>query len=456
MKSWENTEYVSEDRKAKKSVTGFSRLEYILGFKECLGIAGKFIDQASFRFSDAYSVVKEVALSIEAQRHHFAKSRIDVSKLGYGSEEQKLEGYGSTKLETITKTAISGLRKWELIKPISVNTYSPLEGLRQIGRLCREGKIQEAKTSLYHYIIRKEHPFSPRRFLIRLRDYKPEKVLFTKPQLAEMPLQETGGIAYADDAFIEYLQTNSWAMTVMSDWGSYFELTDWFPETFIINNVKFRTRMLVLTKRIASLKEMEAIYSFEKEQSIEQSSTLVEEYSRKSNLNKYAVQSILKCAERLGLLKMTNSRVECGQELSENEMINKALIEKVWIIADADEYRGIISDASSIPPVDANNIFVLFHEEISLETFYERLYDGYVKSAEGKTYQTTWIHKVRKEVCKSLHINWIKFDQLLTKLCIKLGAPYVELAKVSIKAPADLKPFIFMGGIYHLIKVRKK
>lgn len=456
MKSWQNTEYVSEDTKAKRSVTGFSRLEYILGFKECEGIAGKFFDQPSFRFSDAYSVVKEVALSIEAQRHHYAKTRIDVSKLGYGSEERELEGYGPTKLKTITKTAISGLKKWELIKPISVNTYIPLEGLRQIGRLCREGKFDEAKTLLYHYIIRKEYPFSPRRFLVKLRDYKQVKVLFYKPQRAEIPLQENGGIAYIDDTFIEHLQTNSWAMTVMSDWGSYFGLIDWFPETFIINKVKFRTRMLVLTKRLASVKEMEDIYSFEREQGIEQPSTLIEQYSKKSNLNKYAVQSIFKCAERLGLFKVTDNRLECGEALRSHEIISRALSEKAWVIADSDEYRGIISDVSSIPPVGADHIFILFGEEIPLETFYEHLYDGYVKSVEGKTYEAAWIDKVRKEVCKSLHINRITFDQLLTKLCIKLGAPYVELTKVSIKPPSDLKPFIFVGQAYHMIKVRKK
>lgn len=446
-----------EKASVKKSVTGFSRLEYIFGIASVPGIIGKFCDQPVFRTEEAHRVVKEVAIGgIEAERRHYARTRVDVSRLGYRPGERDFEGYGATKLMTITKTAISGLSKWGLIERISSDEFRPLGTFRRIGELLRQDKVYEAKVLLYHHIIKKEDPFRPRRFLLGLRDYEVREISFKKPFGMKMSLEENGGIAYTDDAFIDHLHTNSWAITVMSDWGAFFDLVDWFPETFVINGKKRHCRMLVLTKRMSSLQELLDVHDFTGRSTITDFDVLVRRFSEEHDLNAYASKSILACAENIELLRVDNGKVKCGELPERNEIISKVLKEKGLIVLDGDEHRGVILRASSVLKEDPSQVYFLMDPTVTLETFRHALYASYFKATGGKTYEDAWIHTVRKLTCKSLHINSSEFDRLLTELYIKIGAPYIELAKVSLREPPDFKPFIYMKSRYHMIKVRKK
>lgn len=442
----------------KKSVTGFSRLQYVLA------IIAKTFEKPTFTFDEAYTEVKKTALSIEAERRLKTKTRIDVSRLGYGYllDEKLLEGYGKTKLQTITRMAISGMKKWKLIEPIGSNQFRPLHdelgGYKFIGKFYLEGNIKAAKNVLYQYLIQYEEPFKVSRFILPLRDYKGGKIIFKKPRYVEKVWHGTGGVAYTDNGFIKYLRTNPWSITIMSDWGKFFQLTEWFNDALNLDGVKCNCRLLLLTKRVSSVTELKEIYDFMASRKIEKKEVLLHDFQKKKSLTLYGAKSILSCALKVGLFKIYNGKVICHERmLKDKELIKRSLQRGALVVLESQSTSRVIFDAEHIYSVNGADIYLLFDEKIDENTFYDALYDSYVKAVEGKIYESALIDDVRKITCQSLMINRQAFDTLLRDLCVKVGPPYIELSKASIREKfLDLTSFKYFDNTYHMIKVRKK
>jgi len=434
---------ISRFSSERKSVSGFSRLEYVFS------IAQKMVEKTSFSIQEAHQAVKEAAVSIEAERRTSSRTRIDVSRLGEA-------GYGATGLEGITRSALSGMTKWRLIRKKSKEEYLCSEELVRLGRTIKDGDFESAKIQLLNSLFAHEDPFRPGRFLLGLRDYVCEKVTFGKPEepeYKESTWSGNGGIAFTDTRFTDYLNTNSWAISIMSDWGRFFGLSEWFPETFHFDGTKQFCRMLLLTKRMASIEELRQLSQFQRSEPRKSDLELSREFSKTFGLSLYASDCVCFVARKLGLLGMD---IDVPKELFNKEVVDRAVAPRGLVISDTENYRGVLTGMPSNP----SQTFVLLEEDFDLDHFQRVLYEEYVRATAGKTYESAYIHTVRKNVCTRLRISILRFDSLLTKCYKEIGPPYIELAKSSlgekIGLGLDLIPFKYLGAAYHLIRVRPR
>lgn len=422
---------------SKKSVLGFSRLDYILY------VCNWLADKPLFSFEDLYGIVKFAALEIESSRSYYARGRgrIDVVSRGFRKdirtldEMKKLQPYGPQKLIYVARNGcLRALLKWQLVAKVDKDSYRPLEAFKEIGRLLRGGKEKEAKRRLYHYLLRsrREPLFDPGTFLLGLRNYP-------------NTLQDERTITY-DKSMVDFFGTNPVSMDVLLDWASFFGFVDHFD---------FGKRKVVyLTDSVATLKELVRLMVFRKEQPNLTPIDCVNKLAAEMGLHRSASMSVLECAQRLGLFE--SEFEQHSSEEIEEKICESAKVRHGLVMSDLPETAGVV-DRFNPQVHHADRCYVILDRPVDTQDFHKVAYREYKRLATGLG-DYVWIHELRKAVSVAMLIRRKDFDEILLRLYQTLGPRSIQLLKMHSSVLASWKavreePLVFSGNVFHKIKI---
>jgi len=418
-------------------ISGFAKLEYLLGDEEVPGLLQKLNQYQSFSFDTFRNEYRIIATKLATQKEARGK---------YSKKEHKYE--------TVVKEALNILKKINLVGSVGEDLYVLSEDSRRIIEALKNGERDRAKQLLYHNLIAYIPQFRPSQFLLKLRDITHGDVASKKGEFVYAWFDE-GGVLFTNflsqkEKFIkEVFGTDGYGLKVRAYWASFFDHVAIFSSNLRNTQSEIRCYKIVLTKFIATLQEIVNVLEELSNEFLD-----IKALSKKYEWNPFYTYSITEIIRNLGVLDDGLKKNDNGLKES---VIRRSLEKGAWVVSEDPGYIGLIqeSDLSKVSKLKSDRVFIIMEPEISLERFYDTLYSGYMKITKGRLYQSVWIHELRAEVCHRLHISVRKFDKLLHELCQTLPPQCIELAKVSIKSPPDAYPFKYFGRHYYMIRVRK-
>jgi hypothetical protein len=445
------------------AVTGISHIEYILPI-------------ASYAFTEKKDTISiEEILSIVRNE---AIKREKEKALAIGKFWQDYEKKMAKKrsfLQGITTSLILAMKKWGLIKEIEPRrTFQVLSALFDIGNFNLIGDLERAKLYLYELILKskKEKPFEPLNFLMKIRDNKLEEIEAVIKrgdeeivEIFKVPYLE--GRVYNDNRFVcKVLETNFRSFDIMKDWGRFFELIDTYEEVPISidaknGKIEYPKYEVFLTKVVCTIDEAHKFLEFAKEKNVASITDFIDNFKK----SKYATISILHNLKALNLIEYKEGRIiasNSGLSIQKIEELVKAVFEgimlrKGFLVVDSPEDKAVLLEPSSRINVDPRYSLIMFNPSWSLTDFERTIKEFYDRLTGGMHYRYVWIPLLRKEVCRELRIHSSMFDSLLSKL--KDEKPEsIEFAKAAgnitrIMLKKFDKPFKYKGEIFRMMRI---
>lgn len=447
----------------RRSVSRFSPLQYILE------IATYSTDKESLSVIDVLEIIAQARKKIELERAERPFTRISLS---YAEEEDYWkQKYVKRRAEEVYRV----LRKWNLLDENGEVTNR----LKKIGEFYheylmsgKEDKLEISKNLLLDSILKsgKEEPFSPSRFLLKIRDHYLSR-LKVKCKTRNKKIIERiidineEGIAYATKDFVEkVINTNLVSFQVLRDWGKFFELTNWFrmrlrdPDVINVISPKFG---IYLTRQTCTLYEMIQASTFICSRKSMSPQELMQYMSHKNkkNYSLYVIKSILYGLEYLGLVKkeLGNYVFTAPIEISPRNMILLGLKKNCLILSEG-ERRGVVFKLEEkLIDEDPRKILFLFKPKIDLQKFYKGLKQVYSSLLTYRAQNFVYIPVLREETCKFLRITDNTFDRLL-KDCAHKYYDELEFVRAPqrfglLKEAKFGRPIILNDNAYYLIRI---
>ncbi len=446
-----------------KAVTGISHIEYILPIASYAFTEKKNV----LKIDDIFNIVRSEAIKREKEK------ALAIGKFwqDYDKKIAKKKNF----LQGITTSLILAMKKWGLMKETEPKgNFQVLQPLLIIGNLNSVGDLEKAKLYLYELILKskKEKPFEPLNFLMKIRDNVVEKIeaLFMKnaeEKVESFHVPRLEGRAYNDNLFVrKILGTNFRSFDIMKDWGRFFELLETYEEVPIsvdreYEKIKYPKYEVFLTKILCTVDEMYKFLEFTKESSSVSITDLMDNFKK----SKYAVISILHNLKVLNMIEYREGKIiasNIGLSIQNVEQLLKVIYEgirlkKGFLVVDSPEDKAVLLEFSHDINVDPSYLLVIFNSSWSLADFEKTVRDVYDNLTGGMHYRYVWIPLLRKEVCRELRIHGSMFDHLLSRL--KEEKPEnIEFAKAAGNITRKMltkfdKPFKFKGEIFRMLRI---
>jgi len=455
----------------KTSVTGFSRLVYILDMaKYCR-------NRNQVKGKELLEVVLKTAEELEEDW-----------MIKVGKRPGKKAG-------NIARTCVEALTKWGVLSKVQTGlaieetTYTPSKKLRIIGELVANGREEEAKHHLLDVVLTGgEEPFYPSRLWVPIRDYRIKiiQVMFGcrktgedgKKHIKTVPgptisFKEAEGIAYDDGIFVrDRVNTNFRAFDIMcgkGGWGEFFGIINNFPlETSVLESRLTREQItearkkyscstivvkrpalgVYLTVLLASFDELKrALLILEKNQSLS-----LEELALNLDKSTHAVECITNILYRLNLISKEGTKWKRSHE---GEITFRELFErskgKSVVISDSPRAMGVRKEFH--PDLDPKRCYVLMKAPMSLSIFEETVTEIYGKLVRDRFGYPVWIGDLQNSVCRVLRITKDVFQNFLLKLHEK-GTVNLHKAPILDERIAYKRlPIIHQGRAYYQVSI---
>jgi hypothetical protein len=380
---------------------------------------------------------------------------------------------------------LNTMRKWGLAESSQNRILPTQEGL-ELGRAYIQN-AERGRLLLYNTILKHESdiPFSPRNFLLKLRDYTTDKV---EPEPADKNLRDTfhkivdlkesiSGEAFDDKAFVRHVNTNYFSFDVMRDWAIYFEFINSaqlsHEEREYMSCVAglplYRPRYRIyLVSRISTFLESISVL-----QLIRESGSCTVEYVRdRFGSSRFTLDCVLHNLVWCGILTDRNgigfdqdllARLPDSPEEFSELLLARVLKlpERFFVFSDWPSKTGLIStirQASGIPPT---NMLVFGKPQIGEELFLRELKKAHLEVSNNDALRYAWIPAVRQLVCRRLRLSNHQFDAFLSesfrKRSVALGTGAGEIVRTIGKRGtgrkyADYAPLIYQGNPYTMVR----
>ncbi len=442
----------------KKSVSRFSNLEYILG------VAEKTLDKNFLSIDDVLEAIIEVRKEIELMRQRHVYPRVLLDK----AEDEKYWREKYYKHRAIELFNL--LKKWILVE----KDGRIRENLKTIGEAYvkyKESKDNKmlvlSKNLLLNAILKseREKPFAPSRFLIGIRNsFISELNVEVKVDGGEKEKKiikiNEEGIIYSN---VNFMNLNPVSLTVLRDWGKFFELTNWFHVRFKDLKVISPKYGMYLTRYMASINEIETVMQYLRDKNADSLNGILTHLSKLTghHYTNYMVESIVKVGEKLNIFSIKNNRVHLQQyEINTLQLLEKSLSSGCLVLLND---RKVAFNKEDLSSTDVNEkaTFVLVEPELSIDGFFERLKETFRSLIWDATQRFVYIPVLKEETCKNLRISDRIFEQFLLK-CLEAYFNKIEL----VRAPqrfgllrewkAKYVQPIFINNIpYYLIRIKE-
>lgn len=448
----------------KRSVSRFSPLDYILE------IAAYSTNKKMLDIVDILEIIAQVRKKIELKRAEHPFTRISLSLA------EKEDYWKQKYVKRRAKEVYGVLRKWKLLDENSGVTSK----FKKIGEFYqdylttrKEDKLEISKILLLDSILtsKKEEPFFPSRFLLKIRDHSLSQ-LTVKCKIRNNEITEKiidvneEGIAYATKDFVEkVVNTNLVSFQVLRDWGKFFELTNWFqvrlkdPNVTSVISPKFG---IYLTRQICTLYEIEQALTFfirNKKSAFPHELMQYMSHMNKKDYSLYVIKSLLSGLEQLGLVKEDSGKyIFTGPcEITPRNVILLGLKKNCLIISDGMQKGVIFKLEENLMSEDLHKILFLFKPKIDLQNFYNGLKQVYSLLLTDRTQNFVYIPVLREETCKLLRITDNTFDYLL-KECAHQYYNELEFVRAPqrfglLKEAKFGRPIILNDNAYYLIRI---
>lgn len=246
---------------------------------------------------------------------------------------------------------------------------------------------------------------------------------------------------------------NPISIDVITDWMNFFRYSNTFP----ISQSKGRKKdIIVLTKAVASLEEIQDFIAFSKGTSELPASNLLDEYCKQRNVNAFVGKSTLECVKQLEIPLTDKDRQLFGEVGDKKNLLKKALDSNLLSIF---EHENSARISKEVPETIPESTFVVTDFSLDFQDFYEVLYKE-TKRAITSSYGYAWVYDIRREVCKKTHIHSSTFDEYLKLIYRKYGPDVMETAAALADTLAAKKikevPLNIDGRPIHRIRLKRE
>lgn len=445
------------------SVTGFSRLEYVLAvaekcYEELAEGRTRQISQ-----DEVYDIVLRTASWMEKRWIR------EVGRRG-----------GKKAGQIIASKCLEALKKWNLI---GKKDNSISEKIVTIGKLLVEKKNEKlARRELLDAIFssRRDKPFHPSHLWVSIRN---SKVTFLKTTFRikgkkgniEGPMvrfEGEDGVAYDHEPFLKKVPTNFFALDIMRDWGEFFgvlnyypldrekiqtELKSWIDDYKKDNGYDIKLRWprygIYLTVILASVEELMKALILLRNRGELTFQQLVEELK----LNTYACNCIVQILHEIGLISVTQENVlSAVKDKISLQKLLEAGKEKALIISDGPEIYGIVTNKFDQLQyrLKREKTYFIIEPEIQLNDFKRIFTKNYAEAVKDRFGIPVWISELAFSVCKELRISRRLYDNFILKLYnmdyVNFYRSTTHLAGREYRAR---RPLYYQNTAYYLVSI---
>ncbi len=388
-------------RGSRESVPGMSRLQYVMGVLEDHG------HKVEVTFDEIFQTVKKIGFQIEYERIKMSGLHKDLTK------EEIKEKYEKQLKNLTRRDLIRLLKRWNILEPSDLlNHYRFVESSKNcISKILlakKEG--DENKQWLYLYslaLISGEFFIFPGKYSLTLRSSNTGSLYFEELQgrLGNVTIKRP---------------INPTSTRVITDWMELFGFSAKFPT---VKPDGKESELIISTKAVATLKEVTELKIFLEKRQSDQLIDILKEFATDKHLSPFEAKSLYQCVLKTGIIKTNNSLVS---ESKIGDILLQAIKNGVLVVTEEGNVAKIIERPEEVPP---DTTFLITDFQLSLENFYEVLYEKMLKLRKT-SYDYVWISDLKREVCKETHIHPRTFDKLLKEIFRKYGPDVIEVTGV--------------------------